>query len=62
MNVSVQPFKDNRVMESREREQEQQLKSLGLTPHFSNRQNVGETSIHIHKDCEKQVLQILNPM
>jgi len=36
MNVSIQPFKDNHVRESRD---EQQLKSLRLNPHLSNRLN-----------------------
>lgn len=51
MNVSIQAFKDNQVMES---EQKQELKTSGLNPHFSNRQNLGEI-IYINKDCEKQV-------
>lgn len=45
-----------------ETEQKQELKTSGLNPHFSNRQNLGETTIYIHKDCEKQVPQSLDPM
>lgn len=56
MNVLIEPFKENHAMESRDRGWAT-VDSSGLNPHFSNRPNLGESSIHMNKDSENQVPQ-----